>query len=81
MEQHKLHFDLCQDMHGNHSKGGLSFVIQASGEVENVAVIKDGELATPTRSEDYAECMAQAIELWRFPTLDYIYEMEYAFVN
>lgn len=81
MEQHKLHFDLCQDMHGKHSKGGLSFVIQASGAIENIEIIKDGQLTTPSRSEDYAECMAQAIELWRFPTLDYIYEMEYAFVN
>ena len=43
MEQHKLHFDLCQDMHGQHSQGGVSFVIQATGEVENVAVIENGE--------------------------------------
>ena len=81
MEQHKLHFDLCQDMHGQHLKGGVSFVIQATGEVENVTVIDAGELATPQRSTDYGQCMAQAIELWRFPTLDYVYEMEYAFTN
>ena len=81
MEQHKLHFDLCQDMHGKYSQGGISFVIQASGEVEEVNVIQNGELATPQRANNYAQCMAQAIELWRFPTLDYIYEMEYAFVN
>lgn len=81
MEQHKLHFDLCQDMHGKHAQGGISFVIQASGAVEEVNVIQTGELATPQRATSYAQCMAQAIELWRFPTLDYIYEMEYAFVN
>lgn len=81
MEQHKLHFDLCQDMHGEHSSGGISFVIQATGEVEEVNIIENGELATPQRANDYAKCMAQAIGLWRFPTLDYIYEMEYAFVN
>lgn len=81
MEQHKLHFDLCEDMHGAHTQGGISFVIQSSGQIEDVAVIQQGELATPERANDYAQCMAQAIELWRFPTLDYIYEMEYAFVN
>lgn len=81
MQQHKLHFDLCQDMHGQHLEGGVSFVIQATGEVENVTVIDAGELATPKRSTDYGQCMAQAIELWRFPTLDYVYEMEYAFTN
>ncbi|MCC2607872.1 hypothetical protein [Planctobacterium marinum] len=81
MEQHKLHFDLCEDMHGAHAQGGVSFIIQPSGQIDNVAVIKQGELATPMVTDDYAQCMAQAIELWRFPTLDYIYEMEYAFVN
>ena len=81
MAQHKLHFDLCQDMHGKHSAGGVSFVIQATGEVENVEIISEGELATPTGSQEYAQCMAQAIDLWHFPSLDYIYEMEYAFIN
>ena len=81
MEQHKLHFDLCKDMHGEHTEGGVSFVIQATGEVESVEIISQGELATPAGSQDYAQCMAQAIDLWHFPNLDYIYEMEYSFIN
>ncbi len=81
MAQHQLHFDLCQDLHGKHGKGGVSFTIQADGLIEDVQVVASGELATPPESMEYADCMAQAIALWQFPNLDYIYEMEYAFVN
>lgn len=81
MAQHKVHLDLCQDLHGQHEQGGVSFRIQAAGTIDSVSVIESGELATPDSSQAYAGCVAQAIGLWQFPPLDYVYEMEYAFLN
>lgn len=81
MAEHQIHFDLCSDLHGEHDKGGIAFTIQAEGDINNIEIITAGELATPTQSQAYAQCVAQAIELWQFPSLDYIYEMEYSFAN
>ncbi|MBE1301041.1 MAG: hypothetical protein GJ680_14165 [Alteromonadaceae bacterium] len=81
MAEHQIHFDLCSDLHGEHERGGIAFTIQAEGDINNIEIITDGELATPSESKAYAQCVAQAIELWQFPSLDYIYEMEYSFAN
>lgn len=81
MQQHQVHFDLCQDIHGKHPQGGVSFTVKADGSIENTQTINTGELATPMNAAGYAQCIAQAIQLWQFPELDYVYEMEYAFLE
>lgn len=81
MGEHQIHIELCQDIHGIHKNGGIAFTVQANGEVNNARVITNGELATPQTARAFGECVAQAINIWQFPELDYIYDMEYAFAD